>query len=108
MEQDPESPENAGENATMHLLPELQRIVRDFARPVFRRCGRQLRVAETKSNSGGHQGFACTKIGADERRSRDSQQANGAAYGRVPLDVGRAPLTDGCGDAWHLHRGCKS
>ena len=69
MEQDPESPENAGENATMHLLPELQRIVRDFARPVFRRCGRQLRIAETKSNDGGHQGFTCTKIGADERRS---------------------------------------
>ena len=69
MEQDPESPENAGEKAAMHLLPELQRIVHDFARPVFRRCGRQLRIEETKSNDGGHQGFACTKIGADERRS---------------------------------------
>ena len=69
MEQDPESPEDAGEEGAMHLLPELQRIVHDFARPVFRRCGRQLRIAETKSNSGGHQGFACTKIGADERRS---------------------------------------
>ena len=68
MEQDPESPENAGEKAAMHLLPELQRIVHDFARPVFRRCGRQLRIAET-INAGGHQGFACTKIGADERRS---------------------------------------
>ena len=67
MEQDPESPESSGENAGMHLLPELQRIVHDFARPVFRRCGRQLRIAET-SNAGGHQGFACTKIGADERR----------------------------------------
>ena len=68
MEQDPESPENAGEDGAMHLLPELQRLVHQFARPVFRRCGQQLRVAET-SNAGGHQGFTCTKIGADERRS---------------------------------------
>ena len=36
---------------------------------------------------------------------RDSQQANGAEHGRVPLDVGRAHLADGRGDAWHLHRG---
>ena len=69
MEQDPESPGDAGENAGMHLLPELQRIVRDFARPVFRRCSRQLRVAETRFSNGRHRSYAVTKLGVDERRS---------------------------------------
>lgn len=69
MQQSPESPEAAGENAAMHLPPELQRIVHQFAQPVFRRCGRHLHIAETLSSNGSHQGFTCTKIGADERRS---------------------------------------
>ena len=85
---------------------EHQRI-RDFARPVFRRCGRQLRIAETKSNRRWASGLYMQKPCADERRSypRDSQQANGAENGRLPLDVGRAPLADGRGHARHLHRG---
>ena len=69
MEQEPESPEDAGEKGAMHLLPELQRIVRDFARPVFRRCGQQLRVAETRFSNGRHRSYAVTKLGVDERRS---------------------------------------
>jgi len=68
-QQNPEFPENVGEDTGMHLPPELQRVIYQFARPVFRRCGRHLRIAETKFNNGGHQGFTCTKIGADERRS---------------------------------------
>ena len=33
MEQDPESPEDAGEKGAMHLLPEHQRIVHDLLGP---------------------------------------------------------------------------
>ena len=68
MEQDPESPENAGEKGAMHLLPELQRVVHQFARPVFRRCGRHLRAEKMFSN-GEYTCFRIKKIGADEGRS---------------------------------------
>ena len=58
-----------GEDIGMHLPPELQRVVYQFARPVFRRCGRQLRVAETRFSNGRHRSYAVTKLGVDERRS---------------------------------------
>ena len=67
-QQDPEFPENVGEDTGMHLPPELQRVVYQFARPVFRRCGRHLRAEKSFSN-GEYEGFRITKIGADEGRS---------------------------------------
>ena len=67
-QQDPEFPENVGEDTGMHLPPELQRVVYQFARPVFRRCGRQLWAARMFSN-GEYTSFRIMKIGADERRS---------------------------------------
>ena len=75
MEQDPESPEDAGEKGAMHLLPEHQRIVHAFARPVFRRCGRQLRIAETRFSNGRHRSYAVTKLRVDERWSERSYPA---------------------------------
>ena len=69
MQQDPEFPENVGEDAGLHLPPELQRVVYQFARPVFRRCGRHLFVARCFSN-GEYKCFRIAKIiGEDERRS---------------------------------------
>ena len=72
MEQDPE---DAGEDAGMHLPPELQRVIYQFARPVFRRCGRQLRVAETRFSNGRHRSYAVTKLRVDERWSERSYPA---------------------------------
>ncbi len=68
MQQDPEFPENVGEDAGLHLPPELQRVVYQYARPVFRRCGRHLFVARAFSN-GEYKCFRIAKRGADERRS---------------------------------------
>ena len=48
--------------------PELQRMVYEFARPVFRRCGRHLRAEKVFSN-GEYTCFRIKKIGEDEGRS---------------------------------------
>ena len=76
-------------------------MVYEFARPVFRRCGRHLRAQKWFSNSE-YTCFRITKIGEDEGRSYPAivNHANGAEHGRLPLDMGRAPLADWHCDAW--------
>ena len=61
-------PENAGKDTGKHLPPWSSRVVYQFSRPVFRRCGRHLRAEKSICN-GEYKGFRITKIGADERRS---------------------------------------
>ena len=61
-------PENAGKDTGKHLPPWSSRVVNQFSRPVFRRCGRHLRAEKSICN-GEYKGFRITKIGADEGRS---------------------------------------
>ena len=69
MQQSPESMENAGQARPQRWLGHRpQRMVYEFARPVFRRCGRHLRVEKMFSN-GEYKCFRIKKIGADEGRS---------------------------------------
>ena len=61
--------ENAGQARPQRWLGHRpQRMVYEFARPVFRRCGRHLRAEKMFSNAE-YKGFRITKIGEDERRS---------------------------------------
>ena len=69
MQQSPESMENAGQARPQRWLGHRpQRMVYEFARPVFRRCGRHLRAQKWFSNSE-YTCFRITKIGEDEGRS---------------------------------------
>ena len=69
MHQSPESMENAGQARPQRWLGHRpQRMVYEFARPVFRRCGRHLRAQKWFSNSE-YTCFRITKIGEDEGRS---------------------------------------
>ena len=61
-------PENAGKDTGKHLPPWSSRVVNQFSRPVFRRCGRHLRAEKSICN-GEYKGFRITKIGTDERPS---------------------------------------
>ena len=68
-QQSPESMENAGQARPQRWLGHRpQRMVYEFARPVFRRCGRHLRAQKWFSNSE-YTCFRITKIGEDEGRS---------------------------------------
>ena len=65
----PESTENAGQARPQRWLGHRpQRMVYEFARPVFRRCGRHLRAEKMFSN-GEYTCFRIKKIGEDEGRS---------------------------------------
>ena len=108
-QQSPESMENAGRARPQRWLGHRpQRMVYEFARPVFRRCGRHLRAQKWFSNSE-YTCFRITKIGEDEGRSYPAiVNQPMAPNGRLPLDMGLARIARWHCDAGRVYRSRRS
>ena len=89
MQQSPDSMENAGQARPQRWLGHRpQRMVYEFARPVFRRCGWHLRAEKMFSN-GEYKCFRIKKIGFALGSALTSRNLRGVQGATSPAFMGR-------------------